>query len=101
MSASQPHLLHMGFIGRCDKARFDAETQIMISPTPLADEKPPRDTVAEVEYLLRRADHESVAAIRALDPRVTERHAEMARHYSEQSRELLAQLDGEGSAAND
>jgi hypothetical protein len=71
----------------------DKET-IMISLSPLdaASGSPPVDFL-EVEYLLRRAGHESVAAIRADDPRATESHASMARSYSEQSRDLLSRID--------
>ena len=48
---------------------------------------------AEVDYLLRRADHETVAAIQALDPRASNSHAVLALHYGAQSRELMARLD--------
>ena len=48
---------------------------------------------AEVDYLLRRADHETVAAIQALDPRASDSHAGLALHYGAQSRELLGRLD--------
>lgn len=52
----------------------------------------------EVAYLLRRADHETVAAIRAVDPRASDSHAILARHYGERSRDLMARLDREGEA---
>ena len=48
---------------------------------------------AEVDYLLRRADHETVAAIQALDPRASDSHAVLALHYGAQSRALMAKLD--------
>lgn len=47
----------------------------------------------EVDYLLRRADHETVAAIRASDPRASDSHRILARLYGEQSRELIAKFD--------
>ena len=47
----------------------------------------------EVDYLLRRADHETVAAIRANDPRASDSHRILARLYGEQSRELMAKFD--------
>jgi len=47
----------------------------------------------EVEYLLRRADHEAVATIRATDPRAINSHRILAHHYGEQSRALIAQID--------
>ncbi len=66
----------------------------MISLSPLnAAQSSESDDFREVEYLLRRADHETVAAIRAIDPRATQSHAEMARTYSEQSRELMDRID--------
>lgn len=48
----------------------------------------------EIHYLLRRADEESVAAIRATDERVHASHAGMARGYSVRSLEMIARLDG-------
>lgn len=65
----------------------------MISVSPFEADTSPAAECAEVEYLLRRADDEAVAAIRATDTRASESHATLALHYGEQSRELLAQLD--------
>lgn len=66
----------------------------MISPTPLEPEQPiRREDFGEVEYLLRRADVEVVAALRANDQRVRESHAQLAEHYSLASRTLIAKLD--------
>ena len=48
----------------------------------------------DVEYLLRRADEESVAAIRATDNRVVASHAGMAKIYSIKSLEMIARIDG-------
>ncbi|MEO7239996.1 MAG: hypothetical protein ABIW16_01215 [Sphingomicrobium sp.] len=49
----------------------------------------------EISFLLRRAEQESIEAIRALHPTAAERHAEMASHYSRRARTLL----GEPTAA--
>lgn len=66
----------------------------MISPKPVDPKKPaPREDFGEVEYLLRRADKEVVASIRANDPRVHDSHARLARRYSRASRALIAKLD--------
>ena len=67
----------------------------MISLTPLE----PGDIATEedfddVQYYLRRADEESVAAIRATDRRVHDSHAGMAISYSRKSLEMIARLDG-------
>ncbi len=55
----------------------------------------PREDFDEVEYLLRRADKEVVAAIRANDPRVHDSHAGLARRYARASRALIAKIDAE------
>ena len=66
----------------------------MISTTPLQPD-PPTDGehYGEVEFLLRRAGEETVAAIRSNDERVHASHAGMAKCYSIKSRELIARLD--------
>ena len=66
----------------------------MISTTPLQPDQPvTREHYGEVEYLLRRADEETVAAIRSNDERVHASHAGMAKGYSIKSRELIERLD--------
>lgn len=67
----------------------------MMSLTPF-DHEPPsdRDDFGEVEYLLRRANVESIAAIRSTDDRVVASHAGMALSYSARSLALMARLDG-------
>lgn len=65
----------------------------MISVSPFEAEVSLAEANREVEYLLRRADHESVAAIRATHPRASDSHAVLARHYGEQSRRLMAKFD--------
>ena len=66
----------------------------MISTTPMqAANAADNDHYGEVEYLLRRADEETVAAIRSNDERVHASHAGMAKSYSIKSRELIARLD--------
>ena len=66
----------------------------MISLTPFdpTDARANED-FGEVEYLLRRADEETVAAIRATDNRVYASHAGMAKGYSIKSLELMAEID--------
>ena len=66
----------------------------MISLAPIQPGQPVKtENFGEVEYLLRRADEETVAAIRAVDDRVHASHAGMAKSYSIKSRELIARLD--------
>jgi len=68
---------------------------MMISLTPLESNQPNEGKdYGEVEYLLRRADEETVAAIRATDNRVHASHAGMAKGYSLKSLEMIARLDG-------
>ena len=43
----------------------------------------------QLDYLLRRAEQESIAAIRSGDPRVADPHAQMASVYSARARSLL------------
>ncbi len=43
----------------------------------------------QLDYLLRRAEQESIAAIRSLDPRAAGPHAHMAISYSARARSLL------------
>lgn len=64
----------------------------MISPTPL-----PTDPDEDVDYALRRAEEESIAAIRAIDPRVEESHAGLAALYTERSLRLIEGADPEFS----
>ncbi len=45
----------------------------------------------ELSYLLRRAEQESIEAIRSTHPTASERHAQMASTYSARARTLLAQ----------
>ena len=66
----------------------------MISTTPLQPDQPAtREHYDEVEFLLRRAGEETVAAIRSNDERVHASHAGMAKSYSIKSRELIERLD--------
>ncbi len=45
----------------------------------------------QLDYLLRRAEQESVAAIRSVDPRAAELHAHMASAYSAKAMALLGE----------
>ena len=66
----------------------------MISLTPLEPDQPSvSEDFGEVEYLLRRADEETVAAIRATDSRVHASHAGMAKKYSLKSLAMIARID--------
>ncbi len=71
----------------------------MISLTPFDPAATDNDDFGEVEYLLRRADEETVAAIRATDDRVFASHAGMAKGYSIKSLEMIARIDGNAAAA--
>ena len=67
----------------------------MMSLTPFDTEHASaQEDFGEVEYLLRRADEETVAAIRSTDDRVVASHAGMAKSYSIKSLEMIARLDG-------
>ena len=43
----------------------------------------------QLDYLLRRAEEESIAAIRSVDPRASAPHAQMSSAYSAQAMALL------------
>lgn len=45
----------------------------------------------ELDYVLRRAKQESIAAIRSADPRAAGPHEHMASRYSAQAMELLGE----------
>lgn len=47
-------------------------------------------TPEELDYLLRRAEQESIAAVRSVDPRAAKPHEHMACAYSAQALALLA-----------
>ena len=64
----------------------------MISPTPL-----PTDPDQDVDYALRRSEEESIAAVRAIDPRVEESHAGLAALYTERSLRLIEAGDADAS----
>ena len=60
--------------------RLHQAREEMISFTPLdTDASAANENFGEVEYLLRRADEETVAAIRATDSRIPASHAGMAK----------------------
>ncbi|WP_309611849.1 hypothetical protein [Sphingomonas sp.] len=63
----------------------------MISPTPL-----PTDPIEDVDYALRRAEEESIAAVRATDPRVEKSHAGLAALYTDRSLRLIGETDERG-----
>lgn len=70
----------------------------MMSLTPFhTDQSTDYEDFGEVEYLLRRADEETVAAIRATDNRVVASHAGMAKSYSIKSLEMIARIDGQAA----
>ncbi|MEO8142507.1 MAG: hypothetical protein ABI617_07595 [Sphingomicrobium sp.] len=53
----------------------------------------PHEDYRDVELLLRMADRETVAALRAIDERAVDSHSELARYYSVESRRLMSKLD--------
>ena len=62
----------------------------------MASRPPPdalRQDYRDVELLLRMADRETVAALRATDERAVNSHAQLARYYSVESRRLMSKLD--------
>lgn len=70
----------------------------MLSLTPLFDEAGYPDhaqSCADVGYFLRRAEEESIAAIRAPDPRAASSHSGLATLYSSKSIELIQSLSDE------
>ena len=80
--------------GADTRPEFESEKH-MISLTPLdSTPTPASEDFGEVEYLLRRADQETVAAIRATDDRVYASHAGMAKGYSVKSLAMIARIDG-------
>ncbi|MEO6433097.1 MAG: hypothetical protein ABIO29_03845 [Sphingomicrobium sp.] len=60
---------------------------MMFAPN-LAD---PHSTVSDLAFALRRAEEESIAQIRSLDPQVAQRHSMMSHLYGERARAILAQ----------
>ena len=72
-------------------------TPFDLNAWPAAEPAAAREDFTEVEYLLKRADQESITAIRAIDPRVHESHLGMARSYSRASHALMAKIDAEGA----
>lgn len=52
----------------------------------------PAPAPEQLDYLLRRAEQESIAAIRTIDPRAAEPHAQMACAFTERA---LTLLDGQ------
>ena len=65
---------------------------ISLSPRD-ADRPSANENFGEVEYFLRRADQETVAAIRSTDQRVHASHAGMAKGYSLKSLQMIARID--------
>ena len=66
----------------------------MISLTPI-----PLDPDVDVDYALRRAEQESIAAMRAIDPRIEQSHAGMAALYMDRSLRLIEAGDAETAMA--
>lgn len=54
-------------------------------------------TPEQLDYLLRRAQQESIAAVRSIDPRVAEPHARMASAFSARALMLLSNSADESS----
>ncbi len=64
----------------------------MNMPAPAQPAPAPEPTPERLDYLLRRAEQESIAAIRTVDPRAAEPHAQMASEYSARALSLLGQV---------
>jgi hypothetical protein len=64
----------------------------MISPSPGRVEDP----ADRLDYLLRRAEQESIAAIRSINSEASQRHDAMAHAYSAQAVTMLGRMEGDG-----
>jgi hypothetical protein len=62
----------------------------MISLTPLAANDRQSTNSAELDLYLARAEQESIASVRAVDPRAAASHCTMAAHYSAKAAALLS-----------
>lgn len=63
----------------------------MISLTPMATANDRQSTnSAELDLYLARAEQESIASLRAVDPRAAASHCTMAAHYSAKAVALLS-----------
>lgn len=63
----------------------------MISLTPMAAANDRQSTnSAELDLYLARAEQESIASLRAVDPRAAASHSTMAAHYSAKAASLLS-----------
>ena len=51
------------------------------------------DPADRLDYLLRRAEQESIAAIRSINPEAAERHDIMAHAYSAEALTMLGRID--------
>ncbi len=60
----------------------------MFSPT----DARPEDPADRLDYLLRRAEQESIAAIRSINPEAEKRHDTMAHAYSAQAVTMLGEM---------
>lgn len=60
------------------------------------DQPAPAYAPEQLDYLLRRAEQESIAAIRTVDARAAEPHAQMAFAYSARALSLLGNGTNEG-----
>ena len=63
----------------------------MISPSHRRHEDP----ADRLDYLLRRAEQESIAAIRSINPEAAQRHDIMAHAYSAQVLTMLGEMNVE------
>lgn len=61
----------------------------MISLTPLTAANDPQ-SLADLDLYLARAEQESIASLRATDPRAAASHCTMAAHYSAKAVALLS-----------
>ncbi len=60
-----------------------------ITPEPDSAQVPADQPCEDIGYYLRRAEEESVAAIKAVDARASRSHSDLANLYSERSVKLI------------
>ena len=72
-----------------ESLRRIAKEELMFSPSHVRHEDP----AYHLDYLLRRAEQESIAAIRSINPVAAERHDIMAHAYSAQALTMLGQMN--------
>ena len=73
--------------------RRESKVTVPAQPQP---QPAPEQGPGQLDYWLRRAEQEAIAAIRSGDPRAAEPHTRMASVYSARARSLLGDAQQEG-----